>query len=102
VKDLHIEYKTDVFDKRDDKKRPSVSWQHIAHLEGNTKTNTSLDSHVYGRYRDTHMVTNLFHLIVRAFAALPTSLGSKWLGLVFPFIVFVLTHIIAGFVRGWP
>src|SRR5437764_5675567 len=47
------------------------------------------------------MATHLAHLLARAFGNLPSSLGSNWLGLVFPFLVFLLTEVVTGFVRGW-
>ena len=47
------------------------------------------------------MATQILHLAARALAALPSSLGSNWLGLLFPLLVFILTQIVTGFVRGW-
>jgi hypothetical protein len=46
------------------------------------------------------MATHFLHLLVRSFATLPSALGSNWLGLLFPFIVFLLTQGVLGFARG--
>jgi hypothetical protein len=47
------------------------------------------------------MTAHVVHLLVRAFAGAPSSLGSNWLGLVFPLLVFMFTQVVTGFARGW-
>jgi hypothetical protein len=47
------------------------------------------------------MVAYYANLLVRAFLAIPGSLGANWLGLVWPAVVVLVGEIIAGFVYGW-
>jgi hypothetical protein len=47
------------------------------------------------------MVAHIVHLLNRSLALLPTSLGSNWLGLLFPLLVFLLTQCVSVFVHGW-
>ena len=47
------------------------------------------------------MLLHLLNLLFHSFFAIPGSLGSNWLGLIFPVGVVIAGEVIAGFVLGW-
>jgi len=47
------------------------------------------------------MPIHLYNLLLRAFLAVPTSLGSTWLGLFFPLWGFLIAQMVILFAGGW-
>jgi hypothetical protein len=69
----------------------------------NASTSGSMDSMArsFGVPYHSTMLTHLFSLIGRSISAIPLALGSTWLGVLFPLIVFVVTELVSILVFGW-